>query len=251
MSTLSRILRAELLKLRRTLAFWMILVAPAVVLLISFLIFHERSAFYVKQNHPLWESLQRSSFSVWCILMLPLYVTLQTALLGTLEHSEGRWRNLLTLPVSRPLLYVVKLLIPCGMVTLSSFVLSFGAILAGVALRALKPELQFPDPLPWSAAVKDARLATMAGLFLVAIHQWVSLRFASFAASVGFGISATITGSLIVSSAKYGPWWPWCLGVQFISNQPGATEHALWYAALGTVALTIAGTIDFSRREIR
>ena len=251
MSALCRVLRAELLKLHRTLAFWMILIAPAVVLLLTFLMFHERSAFYLKMNHPLWQTIQSNTFSLWCILMLPLYVTLQTALLGTLEHTEGRWRNLLALPVSRPLLYFVKLLIPWAMVTLSSYVLTFGTVCAGLALRTLKPELQFPAPLPWSTATHDALLASVAGLFLAAIHQWASLRFSSFAASVGFGMSATIAGFVVVNSAKYGPWWPWCLGVQFLSKRPGATEQALWYAAIGALVLTIAGTIDFSRREMR
>jgi len=246
-----RILLAELLKLRRTLAFWMILIAPALVLLITFLIFHERSAYYVKLNRPLWQSIQNSSFSLWCILVLPLYVTLQTALLSTVEHNENRWRNLLTLPVSRPLLYLTKLVIPSGMVAASCFLLSFGAVLTGVLLRAVKPDLQFSGPLPWVTAIRDAGLAIMTGVFLVAIHHWVSLRFTSFAASVGFGMSATIAGSIVVNSAKYGPWWPWCLGVQFIAKRPGATEQALWYAAIGATVFIIAGAVEFSRREMR
>ncbi len=246
-----RTLAAELLKLRRTLAFWMILIAPGVVILLNFFMFHERSAYYIKQNRPLWDALQKNSFVFWGILMLPLYLTLQTALLSALEHSEDRWRNLLAMPVPRWALYWAKLAIPCAMLLCSSAIMSFGTLLNGVVLRILKPELQFPAPLPWAAAWHDTWVASVTALLLLSVQHWVSLRFSSFAASASFGICATITGAILINSQKYGPWWPWCLPAQLMSAKPEAVAHALWYSAIGALVVAVLGTIEFWRREIR
>jgi ABC-2 type transport system permease protein len=133
----------------------------------------------------------------------------------------------------------------------SSLVLNFGALLDGLILRRIKPALRFPDPVPWESVWHNAALTLTAALLVIAIQHWVSLRFPAFAASVGVGIAATITGSLLINSGKYGPWWPWCLPAQLLATKPDAVAHALWYSALGAVAVSVIGVIEFSRREIR
>ncbi len=69
---LPRVIRAELLKLRRTLSLRMVPAAPLVVLLLSFLIFHQRATYFAKGGKPLWETLQRNAFVPWVALMMPL-----------------------------------------------------------------------------------------------------------------------------------------------------------------------------------
>jgi hypothetical protein len=246
-----RVLSAELLKLRRTLAFWMMFAAPLLVIILALLMYYERSAYYVKQAQPLWGSLQKSAFVLWSVLMLPLYITLQTALLANLEHGEGRWRNLLAMPVPRWSIYFAKLVIPCAMVMASSLLLNLGCLVDGVILRRIKPVLQFPDPAPWGSAWRSAAITLLAALLVIAIQHWVSLRFPAFAASAGFGIAATITGSILINSARYGPWWPWCLPAQLLASKPAAVSHSLWYSAIGALVVTFAGAIEFNRREIR
>jgi ABC-2 type transport system permease protein len=183
--------------------------------------------------------------------MLPLYITLQTALLAGMEHGEDRWRNLLAMPVPRWSIYFAKLVIPCVMVLASSLVLNFGCLLDGVILRRIRPVLRFPDPVPWSGGWRNAAATLAAALLVIAIQHWVSLRFPAFAASAGFGIAATITGSILINSSSYGPWWPWCLPAQLLATRPDVVAHGLWYSALGAAAVSVAGAIEFSRREIR
>ncbi len=140
-------------------------------------------------------------------------------------------------------LYLVKLAIPCGMVFASSAILNFGVLLSGVVLTSLKPELRFPAPLPWAQAWDYTFLSFAAALLTIAIQQWVSLRFAPFAASAGFGICCTVAGSILVNSQNYGPWWPWCLPVQLLAGKPEAIAHALWYSVLGGAAAAVLGGV--------
>ncbi|MGJ5816904.1 ABC transporter permease [Paludibaculum fermentans] len=251
MTIFLRTFAAELLKLRRTLAFWLVFLAPGLILLLEFLMFHERVDFFAKKQQPLWDILHRNSFSLWGVLMLPLYVTLQTALLAGLEHTEDRWRSLLAMPVPRWAIYWSKLIIPCLMVVVSSLILTAGALLNGIVLRWLEPRLLFPDPVPWQLFLHDAWLTIAASLLVVTIHHFLSLRLRSFAAASGVGICATVISFMLVNSEKYGRLWPWCLPARLLVTKPGITEDVLVYSVVGSVLVTLAGTWEFSRREIR
>ncbi|QOY90397.1 ABC transporter permease [Paludibaculum fermentans] len=251
MTIFLRTFAAELLKLRRTLAFWLVFLAPGLILALEFLMFHERVDFFAKKQQPLWDLLHRNSFSLWGVLMLPLYVTLQTALLAGLEHSEDRWRSLLAMPVPRWAIYWSKLIIPCLMVVVSSLFLTAGALLNGVVLRALEPRLLFPDPIPYALFFHDAGLTILASLLVVTIHHFISLRLRSFAAATGVGVSATIISFILINSDKYGRLWPWCLPARLLVTRPGTTHDVLVYSIVGAIVVSLAGTWEFSRREIR
>jgi ABC-2 type transport system permease protein len=126
-----------------------------------------------------------------------------------------------------------------------------GCLLDGVILRRIKPVLQFPDPVPWGGAWQHAAVTAVAALLVIAIQHWVSLRLPTFAASVGFGIAATISGAILINSGKYGPWWPWCLPAQLLATKPDVVAHSLWYSAIGAIVVSVIGAIEFNRREIR
>ncbi len=250
MNPFFRTFAGELMKLRRTLASWMIFAAPLLVLLLQFMLFHQRAAYFSRDHKPLWDTLQRNSLALWSILMLPLYITLQTALLAGLEHTEDRWRSLLTYPVPRWAIYWAKLIMPVLMVGVSSFVLSFGSIAAGLLLRDVKPELLFPDPAPWGRAAQDAALTLVAALLVITIHHWVSLRFRTFAASIGFGISACVVSFMLANSNVYGPWWPWCLPLQLLAQNPVNASNAILYSSIGALVIAALGTLEFTRRDL-
>src|SRR5690349_16013582 len=109
MTSLLRALHAELLKLKRTLAVRMIFVAPLLVALLQFFIALNQRR--VPANFKLWEAVFRNGLTVWAIFMLPLLITLETALLTGIEHSEKQWKHLLALPVPRYTIYAAKLLV--------------------------------------------------------------------------------------------------------------------------------------------
>lgn len=88
--SLARTLSAELLKLKRTLAFRMIIVAPLLVATLQFFVLWNQKRF--PDGFKLWEMLPRNVLSLWAVFMLPLFITLETALLNGLEHSEKQWK---------------------------------------------------------------------------------------------------------------------------------------------------------------
>ncbi|MEO8028105.1 MAG: ABC transporter permease, partial [Bryobacteraceae bacterium] len=110
MIMLIRVLRTEFLKLKRTLALWMVVVAPVVVVLLQFLVGYKGGE-RLSQGNDAWPAIVRNSVALWTILMMPLFVTLETSLLAGLEHTDKNWKTLLALPAPRWTIYASKLIV--------------------------------------------------------------------------------------------------------------------------------------------
>jgi ABC-2 type transport system permease protein len=245
--TLLHVLSAEQLKLRRTLALWMVLIAPAVVLLLTFLTVHQRAQYFGRGKEDPWYLLVRSIFILWGFVMLPLFVTLESALLGGLEHNERQWHNLLAMPVPRWTIFVAKLLVLAGMVIAAHAMLLSGTIGMGLLLGVLKPSLRLAWPVSWRPLI-ETTLWTMAGTpFLIAAHHWVSLRWRSFTTAIGFGICAVSAGFIVSQSNTFWRFYPWSWPVR------AGLDHTSPVVLIGAaVALfaAICACVDLSRREV-
>ena len=144
--SLLRALNAELLKLKRTLAFRVIFVLPFLVATLQFFIAWRTKKF--APNFNIWETLPSSSMQVWAVFMLPLLITLETALLNGIEHSDRQWKHLFALPVPRYSVYFAKVIVAQGLILISTFVLAVLIVLVGVAAISLRPELANAGPFP-------------------------------------------------------------------------------------------------------
>ena len=125
---LYRATRAELFKLRRTLALWAAFLCPLVVIAMTTAVILSRGPGRIGgPSNDAWDGLTLSFvFFLWCLLGLPLFVALETALLAALEHRENAWKHLFALPIGRWSIYVATLLVAAALVALSSIVLAVG-----------------------------------------------------------------------------------------------------------------------------
>jgi len=255
--TLLRVLHAEALKMKRTIALKMVVLAPAVVVLL--ILFAASQAPYSTLNFNAignkWTVLASLTLRVWAILMMPLYITLETALVAGLDHSENQWKSLLARPVPRWTLYVAKLLVVMAMTAASTLLLVCGILFDGAALRRLQTEAVFGFPVPWVAILRDG--ARVCGLMFLAltIQHWVSLRWRSFAVAIGAGIVATVVGFFAVAAGQQGDTWPqyfpWALPMLVVARQPHNIEAVLAIGGALGLAAAAAGCLDFCRREVQ
>ena len=100
---LLRVLHAEMLKIKRTTALKMVVIAPGVVTLLMFFMASQAPFSTVARfgSAQQWASLERGNLRFWGMLMMPLYIALQTALLAGLDHAENQWKSLCARPVPR------------------------------------------------------------------------------------------------------------------------------------------------------
>ena len=135
---LRRALSAETLKLKRTLAVWMVLIAPSVVVALNFVMLLDRGENFMSQADTAWQALAQNILLFWALMMLPLFVTLETALLGGVDHNSQQWKHLYALPIPRWAIYAAKSIIALALIGASALVLWGETIAAGsVALCAV------------------------------------------------------------------------------------------------------------------
>lgn len=253
MSPLARALWAESLKLRGTLAAWMCVVAPAVVVAV-YVLQVGFTNFSTRQPPPpgpeVWALLVQSVLVLWAFLMLPLLVTLQAALLAGLDHQGNQWKHLRALPLPAGAHYGAKLL-ALGLLVLASQLAMFVLLpLGGAVLMALKPAFGLAGAPAWGELALRLGMIFAASLLLVAVHAWIALRWRSFAVAVGTGMAATVMGFLIGQSGRFGPWYPWSLPMQTLASDPALPAQVALYSAATAVVVAVLGLAWFRRAEM-
>jgi hypothetical protein len=246
MGGLLRLIGVECLKLRRTLALRMVLAAPLVLSLLSFLIAWFGAARLAQQGGDQWMRICQNTVGLWTLLMLPLYVTLQTSLLAGLEHAHGNWKGLLSLPVRRWAVYLSKLLVAISLLWAAHAVLVGLTLASGVALQQWQPVLGLAALDPWRIALPMLKVSGAALLGLT-IQHWVSLRY-SFTGALGFGMSATVLG-FVAANSEWGRWIPWSLPIHAAGVMRRGVFEPLPLALGGAVIVAALGSLHFHRSK--
>ena len=243
--SLLRALHAELLKLKRTLAFRVIFVLPLLIALLQFLVILRTKTY--SRGFNLWQTHPTNSFQIWAVFMMPLLIALVTALLNGIEHSDKQWKHLFALPAPRRSIYFSKFIVALGLILASTMVLALLTIVVGVVAVSLKPELAHTGSVPFFAIAKQATLVWLAGWLITAIHTWISIRWAGFPIPLGAGIGGTFF-ALFAASASLGKYYPWLLPMNLFLE--GRFTTALVLGIGGGIVAAFLGCFEFVRRDV-
>jgi len=256
--TFLNILNAEMLKLRRTIALPMVVLAPALIALFLFVMGVNAPFSTLNRNGIAgeWAALTRASMRFWTPLMLPLFITLETALLAGLEHSESQWKSLLARPLPRRNFYAAKLLVGLALTTASSGILVVGILLNGAILPHVQPELAFALPVPWADIARQAAEALCLAFLLLAIQNWVALRWKSFSVPIGVGIVGLVMGFFTFVAGQQGAkelqLFPWSLPMLVLGNRTSLdVPSGLIFSLTAGAIVAAVGCWDFCRREVQ
>jgi hypothetical protein len=150
--------------------------------------------------------------------------------------------------------YVSKLLIVAAMVAVSALILVIGVLLEGALLHQFDPEHRFGFPAPAGMILRQAGQMVGLAFLSLAVQHWVSLRWRSFSIAIGFGSVAMVTSfAMLMTAGQYGGWpqyFPWALPMLVVARQPQNIPLALWASGLAGIGASVAGCIDFCRREV-
>jgi ABC-2 type transport system permease protein len=251
MNDLIRALRAEQIKLRHTLSLWLVPLAPAVILLLALAQFS-----FAKVHRPdpidhiaVWKSFSNGMFVLWNFLMLPLFVTLQAALLAGLEHGNQQWKHLLALPMPRRTHYAAKFCVLVAMTAASTLLMGAALPLLGWAVMHLQPGYGLAGMPPWDWLAGRTVASIAAAGVLIALQGWVALRWQNFTVALFVGIAGTVAAFVIAQSEKTGRWFPWSMPAQVFAFD-GA--H-LWFVVIAGLAvgapIAAFAMWDCARRE--
>jgi len=252
MTRLLRAVGAEMLKTRRTLAVWMTVLTPMVVCSIQLVILLRWGKPVGTEKLDAWKTSISQCNLLWVLLVLPLFITLETALLAHAEHAEKQWKHLFALPVPRWAFYAAKWLVGAGLVLLGQIFLVIGEIAIGYLAGWLEPALGFGPFPPFWWTVRILSLAYLISLIVLSIHTWVALRFHSFTVAVGVGMAAAVANAMVNSSEDALHFFPWLLPGNALHHAEAIAwlPWALTVGIVGGIALAVAGGWDVTRRDV-
>lgn len=258
-------IRMEVFKLRRTLALWASLIVPLAVIVMTTAMNLSRTAgtrFDPDQPNG-WDSLMLDLvLFLWCLIALPLFISLETALLAGVEHRENNWKHLFALPIRRWTVYTAKFLVSLGLVCLSSVVLAIGTVVEGWLLFTFRPDLGVLRPIPLGLIFFRSFAFIPVVLLMLAVQLWVAVRWRSFTVAMSLGLASTVVGIMLlrtlknVGSVPHGPLFaslfPWSLPYIMLAHQATESlrETAVMVGSLGGVLCAILGCLEIVRRDV-
>lgn len=238
-----QVLITELMRLRRSLALWLVVAAPTSLAALSFLILLDR------EKPVPWQIYADGTVAIWAYLMLPMAVTALSVLLAQIEQAARGWDHLLALPGWRGRFFAAKAAVLVLLTAAMSVLLVVGTTLAGVAANGLRGGAVLTGDAPFAHLAGLVARMWAAGSLMALIQLWVALRVRSFVPPLVLGIGGTLIG-VVTASAKQGIYVPWLLAVNMLST-PDRAATAMTVSLLGSALLLPAMLIDLARTERR
>lgn len=87
----------------------------------------------------------------------------------------------------------------------------------------------------------------LASWLIIAIHTWISMRWAGFPIALGAGIGGTFF-ALFAASASFGKYYPWLLPMNIFVE--GRFAMALILGIGGGIVAAVLGCLEFTRRDV-
>lgn len=254
-----RVLRAESLKIRRTLALWLVWVLPAAPAGLQLLLQLTGNGRPSAQADP-WVWMIYGAMITWTLFVLPLLVALETGLLAGIEHAASGWKHLFALPLRRGPVYAAKITTSAVLVLAAHAMLCLWIFVAGVLLAVLQPDLGFTWIPPMELLLFTA--ASFAGSWLMlSLHAWIGLRWPSLVLNVGIAVVALVVNLSLVESdlRRFFPWFiPANLTNEMFqqlvegatARDPGDLTLSLTTSLLGGTLVIAAAVVMLGRRDV-
>lgn len=201
---LLRAVRAEHLKLRRSLTLSAILLGglfvPAIMLAVRL---HQRTrtaAMHASGTY--WRQHWLESFESVSILILPLLLILVVTLVVHLEYRNNTWKQLHASPLRLPVLYLAKLAVLLLLLLEIFFVVNAGLLVAGwLPLQWIVPGSRLARGFPAAELLGWNVRFLVDCLPIVGIQYALALRFRNVLVPLGLGVAGWIAGLIVINTA--------------------------------------------------
>ncbi len=204
------VLKAEILKTKRTWNFSLVLFLPIVVTIIIFG-YHLKEmlgAENVGGGSNVWISYSRVFFQFY-YLLYPLLAALTAFSLSNIEHKNNGFKQIFTFPINKITIYFGKVFILLFWLFCSLLLAYSLLMLSGNLLGYLFPEAGFQN-YDINLVIMTFFVRTFITLIsIVSIHFFLSMYWNNFIVSVGSACFLVIFG-LVISKWEYSYLIPYC-----------------------------------------
>lgn len=254
-----RELKAEFIKYRGTLVYWLMILSPFAIAFLLFLgmtlgsdkIFTRAVA---NGKNP-WEVFITVHYRVFSIFFLPLYIAMINGMIYAREHRHNTWKHLYTLPVPgwsielsknvfSLLINFLTLIIFAIFITLSAYIISL--------LRPTMNFMQYDNMFAFNLLL--ATKVFFASFSIWVLHNWLARRFSNFGLNIGVSLLGVVSAGLMLQGWKYVKYFLYALPIMSMLDAKNLhtlfTDGVLLSLGTGIVAWAISFW-DVQRRKVK
>lgn len=241
---LFKLIKAERLKLKRSplwLAFLFMPVIPALLGTLNYMANIE-----ILQSE--WFSLWTQHTLFTCYFFLPIMIGIYSSYIMRQEENNRNWNKVLSMPVSRNLVFIAKLVQVFSMILFSEIWICTLFVISGKVIG-------LTSAIPWVKLMIWCLFGTLGDTVIAAIQLMISLFIKSFALPVGIALGGGLSG-LVFLAKHLGHIWPYSLmayGMNSNAPQELLESGYVWFVVICIVYIVLFMTISsmiLSRRDI-
>jgi hypothetical protein len=211
----------------------------------------QRNTLGIQPGVNFWSAISEHISRIWIFMLLPLLITLQTALIGETDYRSGTWKVVCCQPRRRWTLIAAKQCLAFCIAFISLISLVASLLLFGLILSVLKPEFQVNADIPLMDLGWFFFAPFVISLLIVSIQTWISLNWGNFVVSCSTGITSMLV-ALFLFDHRFSKYFPWDfpgLGLyRLIDGKPVSDLICLSLALCAGISLV--SNLFLSRREI-
>ena len=247
---------AEYYKYKRTFTFWLLILAPAFIPIISFLVLFFKGSEIIKEDQNVWEFLVSFSTNPGNFLF-PFFIIMLALLVNNIEYNANTWKLIYAQPLSRLAVYLAKMKVFVIMLFISLMLFATFTLLVGFILHFTSPELGFDQSYNFGFAYALNFKLFLATLGMASIQFWISQHWKNLILPLGVGIAGVISFLIVVQGWKYAIYHPYGYHVLAINGVSGEDfklwenmDHVYYSLGLAIVVFTLAGVEQVKKRII-
>ncbi len=244
----------EFLKLKRTFAFWLTLIASFFIpgLLFTVTLFKHKN-FIPKDGSNPWNMLMQIETTIIATVLMPFFIILVTSLIMQLEHRSESLKDLFSLPVPKWSIYYGKLTAVLATVFITYLLFSVFLLTGGYISGLLFPDLEYASFSPnYGRLFKTLGTSFVALLGIVGLQFWLSFRIKNFIIPLGIGMVLVITGLIIGNYPNEAVYYPYAYNMITLPFVNGEVEGQFLWVSLGLfILITTIGYLDIARKNIK
>lgn len=232
---LFKLIKAERLKLKRSplwLAFLFMPVIPALLGTLNYMANIE-----ILQSE--WFSLWTQHTLFTCYFFLPIMIGIYSSYIMRQEENNRNWNKVLSMPVSKNLVFIAKLVQVFSMILFSEIWICILFVISGKVIG-------LTSAIPWVKLMIWCLFGTLGGTVIAAIQLMISLFIKSFALPVGIALGGGLSG-LVFLAKHLGHIWPYSLmayGMNSNAPQELLESGYVWFVVICIVYIVLFMTIS-------
>ena len=241
---LLRLLKSERMKLKRSPVWIAFLIMPIIPALLGSLNYMGNSEILTSEWYSLWT--QHTLFT--CYFFLPIMIGVYCSYIMRIEHNNNNWNKILTTPVSKPMIFISKLITVSRMILISEIWIAILFLISGYAVG-------ISSAPPYQSVIIWCLLGALGGIVMASIQLFFSIYIKSFALPVGIAFAGGLSG-LVFLAKGFGHVWPYSLmayGMNSTSPQQMISSEYAQFAVICVayiLIVTIISSIVLSKKDI-